>query len=53
MDGQTDIQQLTLYHTIRLLTTLKMKAFENIVEEEENAGNHHFLLFQQCFLPFP
>ena len=23
--------------------------FENIVEKGENAGNQHFLLFQQCF----
>ena len=36
----------------RLLTTLQKKAFENIVETGENAGNHHFLLFQQCYLPF-
>ena len=26
--------------------------FENIVGKEENAGNHHFLLFPQCFLPY-
>ena len=31
--------------------TLKEKAFENIVEKGENAGNQHFLLFPQCFLP--
>ena len=37
----------------RLLTTLKEKAFENIVGKGENAGNQHFLLFPQCFLPFP
>ena len=37
----------------RLLTTLKMKAFENIVGKGENAGNQHFPLFPQCFLPFP
>ena len=29
------------------------KAFENIVGKAENAGNQHFLLFPQCFLPFP
>ena len=33
-----------------LQTTLKKKAFENIVGKEENAGNQHFLLFPQCFL---
>ena len=34
----------------RLLTTLKNMRFENIVGYGENAGNQHFLLFQQCFL---
>ena len=33
----------------RLLTTLKKKAFENIVGKVENAGNQHFLLYLQCF----
>ena len=28
------------------------KAFETILRKEENAGNQHFLLFPQCFLPF-
>ena len=32
---------------------LKKKAFENIVITEKNAGNQHFLLFPQCFLPIP
>ena len=27
--------------------------FENIVGKGENAGNEHFLLFKQCFLPLP
>ena len=35
----------------RLLTTLRKKSFENIVGKGENAGNQHFLLFPQCFLP--
>ena len=26
---------------------------KNIVGKGENAGNQHFLLFPQCFLPFP
>ena len=30
-----------------------MKPFKNIVEKGENAGNQHFLLFPQCFLPVP
>ena len=46
---------LTLYHTI--LTSndhekKKKKTLENIVGKGENAGNQHFLLFPQCFLPF-
>ena len=28
------------------------KAFENIVGKGENAGNQHFLLLSQCFLPY-
>ena len=35
------------------LTTLKKKSFENTVGKGENVGNQHFLLFPQCFLPFP
>ena len=27
--------------------------FENTVSKGENAGNQHFLLFPQCFQPFP
>ena len=37
----------------RLLTRLEKKNFKNIVGKGENAGNQHFLLFQQCFLLFP
>ena len=32
--------------------TVRRKGFENIVGKGENAGNQHFLLFPQCFLPF-
>ena len=32
--------------------TLGNIPFENIVGKAENAGNHHFLLFLQCFQPF-
>ena len=28
-------------------------AFDNIVGKGENVGHKHFLLFPQCFLPFP
>ena len=34
-----------------LLKTLAKKPFENIVGKGENAGNQHFLLFPQHFLP--
>ena len=33
--------------------TLENKPFENNVGKGENAGNQHFLLFPQCFLPIP
>ena len=35
----------------RPLTTPRKKPFENIFGKGENAGNQHFLLFPQCFLP--
>ena len=34
------------------LTTLGKKFFENIVGKGENAGNQHFPVFPQCFLPY-
>ena len=37
----------------RLLTTLRKRPFQNIERKGENAGNQHFLLFPQCFPPFP
>ena len=37
----------------QLLTALGKKPFENIVGKGENAGNQHFILFPQYFLPFP
>ena len=37
----------------RLLTTLRKTPLEKIVGKRENAGNQDFLLFPQCFLPFP
>ena len=33
--------------------TLYKNPFENILGKGENAGNQHFLFFQQCFLAFP
>ena len=44
---------LILYHTIPTFNDLEKEAFENIAGKGENAGNQHFLLFPQCFLPFP
>ena len=53
------LQKTSNYNLIKLFTTqsrlftiLKKKAFKNIVEKGENAGNHHYFLFQQCYLPF-
>ena len=43
---------LNLYHTIRLLKNVGMKGFKNIVGKGEKAGNQHYLLFPQGFLPF-
>ena len=43
---------LTLYHTIPTFTNPTKEPFENIVGKGENAGDQHFLLFPQCFLPF-
>ena len=34
------------------LWPLRKKPFENTVRKGENAGNQHFLLFSQCFLPY-
>ena len=30
-----------------------MKPFEKIERKGENAGNQHYLLFPQCFIPIP
>ena len=43
---------VTLYHTVPTFNDPEIEAFGNIVEKGENAGNQHFLLFPQCFLPF-
>ena len=37
----------------RLLTTLKNKAFENIVGKGEDAGNYHFSPFPTMFFSYP
>ena len=33
--------------------TVRKKTFENSVGKAENAGNQHFVLFQQYFLDLP
>ena len=42
---------LSLYHTIPTFNDPEKKLLENIVGKEKNAGNQHFFLFPQCFLP--
>ena len=42
---------LTLDNTIPTFNHPETESFENIVGKGENAGNQHFLLFLQCFLP--
>ena len=37
---------------VRIFTTVREKPFENTAGKGENAGNQHFLLFPQCFLPY-
>ena len=44
------LQMLTLYHKIPIFNNPWIKAFENIAEKWENAGNQHLLLFPQFFL---
>ena len=43
---------ITLYHTMMTFNDTETETFENIVVKRENAGNQHFLLFQQRFLPY-
>ena len=46
------LDYITLCYTIQDLNNSDKETFENIVEIGENAGNQHFLLFPQCFLPY-
>ena len=43
----------SLYHTILTSNDPEREGFEKHCGKGENAGNQHFLLFSQCFLPFP
>ena len=42
---------LGVENTDHSLRPKRKDPFQNIVEQGENAGNQHFLLFPQCFLP--
>ena len=44
---------LTVYHTIPLLTTQKTSLSKTLWEKENILVTSIFLLFPQCFLPFP
>ena len=46
--GYSALQDFTMQSQV--LTSLKKKAFENILRKGENAGCQHFLLFPQGFL---
>ena len=45
-------KELILHNTILCYNNLSKNPFQNIVGKGENAGNQHFLLFPQCFLPY-
>ena len=50
--SHVDLQSLLcVYHAITTIKTMEKKTFENIVGKRESAGNQHFLLFPQSFLP--
>ena len=42
---------LKKHFTARFRTILAQKSSENTAGKGENAGNQHFFLFLQCFLP--
>ena len=46
--AQTHMDASTLYHIMT-----RIKPLENVVGKGEKAGDWHFLLFLQCFLPSP
>ena len=49
LSGNGVIIPLTNSHIFFM--TLSKKLYKNIVGKEDDAGNHHFLLFPQCFPP--
>ena len=46
-------ENLTLYHTIPTFNKLRKEDFSKHCGKRRNAGNQHFLVFPQCFLPVP
>ena len=42
---------LTLYHTVRTFDDPEKEVFWKNCGKGENAGDQHFLLFPQCYLP--
>ena len=46
-------QLLSFFHTILTLNTLEKRGLFKTAGQGENAGDRHFLLFPQCFLPIP
>ena len=48
---QPKFRKSILFNSLPHILTTKKKPFQNIAWKGENAGNQHFLLFTQCFLP--
>ena len=42
----------SIFFKSEFLMPLRWNAYENMVGKAENASNHHFLLFSQCFPPY-
>ena len=49
----TNRHDMTLSVKVALNHNTTNQLIENIVGKGENARYQHFLLFRQCFLPFP
>ena len=45
----TVILKLKLYFNLFAVSVSRTKRFENIVRNDENVGNQHFVHFPQCF----
>ena len=51
-DHAFNLDKSKFLSSCKRLMNLKKKTFENVMRKGGNAGNQHFLLFTQCFLPF-